>query len=933
MGVSKLHRTVEGRQAARDIWSHAFTLLQRDVTDCGLLLLDPPFNLQAIQQTAAEVIFEEFRFQHYLAAPAAPLSIRQHHLENPSCRASSAGCGLVVDAGFSFTHAVPVLDHQIVAQGVRRVGIGGKVLTNYLKELISYRSINMMEETYLVEQIKEAACLVSQDLKRDLNLARQPGGQSPFRCEYVLPDGLESMRGHLRPWQARPAAPKGSCKEQAVSLNNERFMVPELVFNPSDISLPQAGLAQTVFEAVDALHPDLHAPLFSNIVLTGGTARCPGFAPRLQQELRALVDSDLQVNVTLAKDPTVAAWQGGSLVQARPSGLHRPALSVRPSCLGPTTFAAGKGLADQAAPGPLGSFCGLDRERVTKRPGVSASATAAAASVPAESGSPKTFLGIEYFTWQKILPLGLMFFCILFNYTILRDTKDVLVVTAPGSGAEVIPFLKTWVNLPMAIGFTVLYAKLANVLSTEALFYTCIIPFIAFFAGFAFLMYPLREVLHPTALAAELLTKLGPRFAGPIAILRNWTFCLFYVMAELWGSVVVSLLFWGFSNQICTVDEAKVFYPLFGLGANVALVFSGRAVKYFSQVRANLPAGVDGWGYSLKGMMGMVAVGGLIITLAYWGLNRTVVPRMTAAAPKKKKEKMHMSVGESFNFLAKSSYIRDLALLVVSYGISINLVEVTWKSKIKAQFPNPNDYSAFMGDFSSATGVVTFLMMIASRFIFKKYGWGVAALITPSVLLITGILFFVLVLGSGPLTPMLAGIGLTPLMAAVLVGAAQNIFSKSSKYSLFDPCKEMAYIPLDTETQVKGKAAIDVVCNPLGKSGGALIQQFMIVGFGSLAASTPYLGAILLGIVLMWMKAAASLNKQFTALEMKQKMAQSRGTSRSRKYKFVSKLNDLGFIEGQYVPLEDGELVTASMDVVESDNGPPPVPASSPKAA
>ncbi len=37
--------------------------------------------------------------------------------------------------------------------------------------------------------------------------------------------------------------------------------------------------------------------------------------------------------------------------------------------------------------------------------------------------------------------------------------QDVLVVTAPGSGAEIIPFLKTWVNLPAAIGFTVLYAK------------------------------------------------------------------------------------------------------------------------------------------------------------------------------------------------------------------------------------------------------------------------------------------------------------------------------------------------------------------------------------------------------------------------------------------------------------------------------------------
>ena len=48
----------------------------------------------------------------------------------------------------------------------------------------------------------------------------------------------------------------------------------------------------------------------------------------------------------------------------------------------------------------------------------------------------------------------------------------------------------------------------------------------------------------------NLLANAGVRFAGPIAILRNWTFCLFYVMAELWGSVVVSLLFWGFANQV-----------------------------------------------------------------------------------------------------------------------------------------------------------------------------------------------------------------------------------------------------------------------------------------------------------------------------------------------------------------------------------------------
>lgn len=492
---------------------------------------------------------------------------------------------------------------------------------------------------------------------------------------------------------------------------------------------------------------------------------------------------------------------------------------------------------------------------------------AASAGDAAPAPEPKKFLGFEPLTWAKILPLGAMFFCILFNYTILRDTKDVLVVTAPGSGAEIIPFLKTWVNLPMAIAFTVLYSFLSNNLSNEALFYTCIIPFIMFFGAFAAIMYPNSSALHPTAYCESLLEQMGPRFAGPIAILRNWTFCLFYVMAELWGSVVVSVLFWGFANQITTVEEASQFYPLFGLGANVALIFSGQAVKYFSQVRAGLPPGVDGWGVSLNGLMGMVVIGGVIICGIYFALQRLVVPQIPKLRSKKKKVKAKMGVGESFAFLAQSSYIRDMATLVVAYGISINLVEVTWKGKLKAQFPNPNDYSCFMGEFSTATGIVTFSMMIASRLIFKKFGWGVAALITPIMLLITGLLFFTLVLAGDAVKPALAAWGMTPLYAAVLVGAAQNVFSKSSKYSLFDPCKEMAYIPLEDEVKTKGKAAIDVICNPLGKSGGALIQQFMIIGLGSLAASTPYLGAILCVIIVLWINAAASLNKQFTALQ------------------------------------------------------------------
>ncbi|KAL9232047.1 hypothetical protein vseg_007195 [Gypsophila vaccaria] len=484
--------------------------------------------------------------------------------------------------------------------------------------------------------------------------------------------------------------------------------------------------------------------------------------------------------------------------------------------------------------------------------------------------SPK-FLGIETVTLKKIIPLGLMFFCILFNYTILRDTKDVLVVTAKGSSAEIIPFLKTWVNLPMAVGFMVLYTKLADVLPTKALFYTVILPFIAFFGAFGFVLYPMSGVFHPTVLADRLLATLGPRFLGPLAILRIWSFCLFYVMAELWGSVVISVLFWGFANQITTIDEAKRFYPLFGLGANVALIFSGRTVKYFSQMRQNLGPGIDGWAVSLKGMMSIVVLMGLAICFLYWWVN-TYVPLPTRSVSKKKKEKVKMGTMESLKFLVSQRYIRDLATVVVAYGISINLVEVTWKSKLKAQFPSPNEYSSFMGDFSTATGVATFTMMLASQFIFDKFGWGVAAAITPTVLLLTGVGFFSLILFGGPISPALASLGITPLLAAVYVGALQNIFSKSAKYSLFDPCKEMAYIPLDEDTKIKGKAAIDVVCNPLGKSGGALIQQFMILTFGSLANSTPYLGGILLVIVTAWLAAARSLDKQFTALRQEEEL-------------------------------------------------------------
>ena len=71
-----------------------------------------------------------------------------------------------------------------------------------------------------------------------------------------------------------------------------------------------------------------------------------------------------------------------------------------------------------------------------------------------------------------------------------------------------------------------------------------------------------------------------------------------------------SFFTYSFANEINTVEEAKTYYPAFGLVANVALIFSGQYVKVVSMIRASLAPGVDAWGYSLKLLMAAIVVGG-----------------------------------------------------------------------------------------------------------------------------------------------------------------------------------------------------------------------------------------------------------------------------------------------------------------------------------
>ena len=270
-------------------------------------------------------------------------------------------------------------------------------------------------------------------------------------------------------------------------------------------------------------------------------------------------------------------------------------------------------------------------------------------------------------------------------------------------------------------------------------------------------------------------------------------------------------------------------------GANVALLVAGSFMAWSSSyAAATTPIGGDVYGKTLNLLTtAVLASGGVML-----GCHRYVTKKVMTdpncvdpAAAKKSKTKTKMSLKESAAHLAASPYIRNLAIMVIAYGMSINIVEVTWKGRLREAFPDASSYSGFMGKFSSATGAVTIMMMLIGRQILSR-SWGAAAMVTPAVLLATAAAFFSLILAPGMWNPVAVALGTTPLMLAVLVGAAQNIMSKSSKYSLFDPCKELAYIPLSPEEKTKGKAAVDVIGNPLGKSGGSMIQQVLLMSLG-----------------------------------------------------------------------------------------------------
>ena len=278
-----------------------------------------------IQETYDQMVLEEWEFASYYRCPCesttscvfvtftdvfaaaalTPFSDLFAPLGQPQPE-----CAVIVDSGFSFAHVTPVLQQpsppnttltrpaSIQWPSVRRLDIGGKLLTNHLKELVSFRHWDMTESTHVINQIKERCCFVSRNFANDLEICRfvtcsitpsqlnQDDGYVRANLKsnvhyqsYVLPSfASEPPRpGYIR----TPSSPALEESDTVLPMNSERFVVPEVLFQPSDIGLAQVGLAHTVAHSIESLPEELRGVAWANVGLVGGNCLFDGFQERL----------------------------------------------------------------------------------------------------------------------------------------------------------------------------------------------------------------------------------------------------------------------------------------------------------------------------------------------------------------------------------------------------------------------------------------------------------------------------------------------------------------------------------------------------------------------------------------------------------------------------------------------------------------------------
>ncbi|MGI4776247.1 MAG: Npt1/Npt2 family nucleotide transporter [Janthinobacterium lividum] len=463
----------------------------------------------------------------------------------------------------------------------------------------------------------------------------------------------------------------------------------------------------------------------------------------------------------------------------------------------------------------------------------------------------------------KFIPMSCLMFCILFNQNVLRILKDSILITE--ISAEVASFAKVYCVTPAAALFVIFYAKIVNHLTFEKIYYYLVGFFVSFFAIFAFVIYPNIEIFHINSSLLDEMMTAHPHLKWYIALIGNWSYIVFYTLAELWPNIFYVLLFWQFANEITTTEEAKRYYTLFSLFGNSSLIFVGFLIMNLSSEETFLRHFIK---ISDSKIILVQASTILILVLSFLScflirfVSKNIMTNAHYYAKAERSTKEKMGILQSFKYIARSKYLWLMLICSAAFGLSMNLVEAVWKAKIKELYPTVNTYAEFNSLYILWTGVAIMVMTIIGNNIMRSHSWFVAAVISPIIIMITGIIFFVLVVFDSQVLSLFDGaVLMTPLALAVSVGAIQNILAKGTKYSIWDTSREMLYIPLDSELKTRGKAAVDVISSKVGKSSSGLLQSliFTISPAATFTSISPILMVIFAVVCMLWIYAVRKI--------------------------------------------------------------------------
>ncbi|KAI9347974.1 actin family [Zopfochytrium polystomum] len=235
------------------LWNYTFAKLGvQNPADHKILLTEPVMNPKKNREKMCEVMFEHYGFNGVFVAIQAVLALQ----------AQGITTGLVVDSGDGVTHVIPVFDGFALPHH-RRLDVAGRDITQYLIKLLLLRgyAFNRTADFETVRQLKEKVCYVGYDLQLEQKLATET---TVLVESYTLPDG------------------------RVIKIGSERFEAPEALFQPHLVDVEAPGIAEMIFNSVQACDVDIRSELFKHIVLSGGSSMYPGLPSRLEKDIKNL---------------------------------------------------------------------------------------------------------------------------------------------------------------------------------------------------------------------------------------------------------------------------------------------------------------------------------------------------------------------------------------------------------------------------------------------------------------------------------------------------------------------------------------------------------------------------------------------------------------------------------------------------------------------